>query len=180
MAGFVNAVLNCENINIGPGLSATGDFNANGQLIIGGVAAPNLAVGTLTAGAGISITNGQNSITIAATSTGLSWSNISANQTLASNNGYFVDASGGAISLALPAIAAVGDTYRVYRISSGANQVTITQGAGQSIQIGSSASTTGAGGSIATTAQGDCVEIVCHTANTGFAVASLVGNFTVV
>ena len=179
MAGFVNAVLNCENINIGPGLSATGDFNANGQLIIGGVAAPNIAVGTLTAGSGISIANGQNSITISSTA-GLSWSNISANQTLANGNGYFVNATGGAISLSLPAVAAVGDTYRVYRISSGANQVTITQGAGQAIQIGSSASTTGAGGSIATTAQGDCVEIVCHTANTGFAVASLVGNFTVV
>ena len=180
MAGFVNAVLNCENINIGPGLSSTGDFNANGQLIIGGVAAPNLAVATLTAGAGVSITNGQNSITISSTGGGHTWSNISANQTLANGNGYFVDASGGAISLALPATAAVGDTYRVYRISSGANQVTITQGAGQAIQIGSSASTTGAGGSIATTAQEDCVEIVCHTTNTGFSITSIVGNFTVV
>ena len=161
-------------------LSGTGDFNANGQIIIGGVAAPNMAVGTLTAGAGVSITNGQNSITISSTGGGHTWSNISANQTLANGNGYFVDASGGAISLALPATAAVGDTYRVYRISSGANQVTSTQGAGQAIQIGSSASTTGAGGSIATTAQGDCVEIVCHTTNTGFSITSIVGNFTVV
>jgi len=181
MPGFVNATLNCENMNFSGTATSTGQFNANGQLIIGGVAAPNMAVGTLTAGAGISITNGQNSITIASTGGGggTTWKVINANQALVAGEGYFVDTSGGAITLSLPATAALGDSFKIYNLSA-ANQVTISQGAGQQIRIASSATTAGAGGSLATTAAGDSLEIVCSVANNNFNVVSLIGNITVV
>jgi len=180
MPGFVNATLNCENMNFSGTATATGQFNANGQLIIGGVAAPNMAVGTLTAGAGISITNGQNSITIASTGGGgTSWQLISANQALVAGEGYFVDTTGGAITLSLPATAALGDSFKIYNLSP-ANQVTISQGAGQQIRIASAATTAGAGGSLTTTAAGDSLEIVCSVANNNFNVVSLIGNITVV
>lgn len=151
---------------------------SNGQLLIGATgAAP--AVSTITAGAGISVVNGANSITISASTATVIWNNISASQALAVNQGYFVDATGGAISLSLPATASVGDTIRVYKVDSSVNQVKITQGAGQSIQLGSSASTTGVAGYIESTAIGNTVELICQTANTGFKVGSSMGNWTV-
>jgi hypothetical protein len=73
----------------------------------------------------------------------------------------------------------VGDTIRVYKVDSSVNQVKITQGAGQSIQLGSSASTTGVAGYIESTAIGNTVELICQTANTGFKVGSSMGNWTV-
>jgi hypothetical protein len=177
MPGFVNATLNCENMNFSGLATSDGEFVADGQILIGGVAAPNVAVSTLTAGAGIQIVNGQNSITISTIGGGNTWSVISANQTLVAGQAYFVDASGGAITLSLPASAALGDSFRVYK-KAGANQVTVQCGGSQDIQIGSSATT--AGGSLATTAIGDSLEIVCSAANVDFNVVSMVGNFTVV
>ena len=179
MPGFVNATLNCENMNFSGTATATGQFNANGQLIIGGVAAPNMAVGTLTAGDGISITNGHNSITISSSGGGNTWQVINANQALVAGQGYFVDTSGGAITLSLPATAALGDSFRIYNLSA-ANQVTISQGAGQQVRIASAQTTLGAGGSLTTTAAGDSLEIVCSVANNNFNVVSLIGNITVV
>ena len=150
----------------------------NGQLLIGATgSAP--AVSTITAGAGVSVVNGPGSITISASTATVIWNNISSSQALAVNQGYFVDATGGAISLSLPVTASVGDSIRVYKIDNSANQVKITQGAGQSIQFGSSLSTVGAAGYIETTARGDTVELICQTANTDFKVGSSMGNFTV-
>ena len=179
MPGFVNATLNCENMNFSGTATATGQFNANGQIIIGGVAAPNMAVGTLTAGAGISVVNGQNTIQISSVGGGTTWKVINANQALVNGEGYFVDTSGGPISLSLPVTAALGDHFKIYNLNA-ANQVTITQGAGQQIRIASAATTAGAGGSLATTAAGDSLEIVCSVANNNFNVVSLIGNITVV
>lgn len=151
---------------------------SNGQLLIGATgAAP--AVSTITAGAGISVVNGANSITISASTATVIWNNISASQALAADQGYFVDATGSAISLSLPATASVGDTIRVYKVDSSVNQVKITQGAGQFIQLGSSASTNGVTGYIETTAIGNTVELICQTANTSFKVGSSMGNWTV-
>jgi hypothetical protein len=75
-------------------------------------------------------------------------------------------------------VASVGATVRVAGM--GAGGWLVAQGAGQSIRIGSSTTTPGAGGSLASTDIGDAVEIVCRVANTGWQVLSLVGNITVV
>lgn len=106
------------------------------------------------------------------------WSSIIANQTLAVNNGYFCKAPGGALSLALPAVSAVGDTIKVYL--DGSTSFTITQSAGQSIKNGFLTTTAGAGGSMASTGQGDSFEIICSTANLKWNVVAETGNFTMV
>ena len=109
---------------------------------------------------------------------GLSWFNISSNQTLVVGDGYFCVSPGGTLSLALPATASVGDTIAV--CLDGATGFTITQSAMQQILIGASASTAGVGGSISSTAQGDTVTLVCRTANLIWRVISSMGNPTIV
>jgi len=65
MAGFNGQILLANNINVAGSQSASGDFNANGQLLIGGVAAPNMAVGLPTASNGVQLNLGQNSLDVA-------------------------------------------------------------------------------------------------------------------
>jgi len=149
----------------------------DGQLIIGSTAGVPAAA-TLTAGTGISITNASNSITITASGAGFTWTAIGASQTLVVGNGYFCT-SGGALSLALPAVSAVGDTIQVFL--DGSTSWTITQpNAGSQIRIGNTETTLGVGGSLASTVVGDTVELVCQTANARWAVVDVIGNITVV
>lgn len=149
----------------------------NGQIPIGN--GTTYTAATLTAGSGVSITNASGSVTIASSGGGTTWKLINANQTLVAGESYLVDTSSGAITLALPTTAVVGDYFRVYNLSS-ANQVTISQGAGQQVRIASLLTTSGVGGSLTTTSAGDSLEIVCSVANNNFNVVSLIGNITVV
>lgn len=145
----------------------------NGQLIIGNTGnAP--ATAQLTAGAGIAITNGAGSISISATGSS-TWQSINANVTAAASTGYFVTAN--AVSIALPATSSVGDSFEV--ALAGGTSWTITQGAGQQIFFGNISSTSGTGGSVVSTASGDCVRLVCRQANTAWQVVSSMGNLTV-
>ena len=126
----------------------------------------------------ITVTNSAGNIDLSvASGGGLTWSNISASQTLAVANGYFCS-SGGALSLALPATSAVGKIIEVVLI--GSTSFTITQSAGQQIIIGNRQSTAGARGSIASTQQGDAIKLVCQTANLTWVATSSMGNLTVV
>jgi len=149
----------------------------DGQLIIGSTAGvPAAAV--LTAGIGIAITNASNSITISSIAGGFQWTAIGASQTLAIQNGYFCT-TGAALSLALPAVSAVGDVIQI--ALDGSTSWTITQpNAATQIRIGSSQTTLGVGGSIASTVVGDSVELICQTANGRWQVVDFVGNITVV
>jgi len=145
------------------------------QLVIGSTGVAPVAA-TLTAGTGVSITNAAGAITINSTGGGVTWTNISANQALAVNNG--VNCTGGAaLSLSLPATSAVGDIIEI--ALDGSTSWTITQAANQQIRLGSSQSTLGAGGSIASTAQGDWVRLVCKTANLLWTTIGVIGNITV-
>lgn len=157
--------------------TATGALAAltltDGQVVIGATGAAPLAA-NISAGTGIAIANAANSITISATTGGFTWTAIGASQTLVAENGYFCT-SGGALSLALPAVSAVGDTIIV--ALNGSTSWTITQpNAGTQIRIGTAQTTLGVGGTLASTAQGDCVELVCVTANALWQVIDFVGN----
>jgi hypothetical protein len=143
----------------------------NGQIPIGN--GTNYTAATLTAGANISITNGAGSITINA-SGGLTWQTISANQALVANNGYICISPGGALSLSLPATAAVGTIIEV--VLAGATSWTLTQGAGQQVFLGNTSNTLGATGTTASTAAGDSVRLLCTVANTTWYIISSVGN----
>lgn len=67
MAGFSNDTVYATNVDFSGSANPAPTILADGQLLIGATAAPNIRVATLTAGAGITITNGAGSITIAAT-----------------------------------------------------------------------------------------------------------------
>jgi len=108
----------------------------------------------------------------------ITWNTISASQALVVGNGYFCVAPGGALSLPLPAVSALGDGIEI--ILNGATSFTITQGAGQSVRLGNVASTAGVGGSVSSTQQGDAIKLVCMTANLVWVVASSEGNFTII
>lgn len=149
---------------------------ANGALPIGSVGSDPV-LNTITPGSGITIVNGPGTITISSTTGSLTWTVISASQTLAVENGY-ICGGGGALSLALPATSAVGDIIEI--TLDGSTSFTITQTAGQSIKFGSGVTTTGVGGSVTSTQQGDSIRMVCSVANLRWNVLSAIGNPTIV
>jgi hypothetical protein len=82
------------------------------------------------------------------------------------------------VTLTLPTVAAIGDTIQV--VGNGAGGWLIAQNANQTIHIDSSNTTTGVGGSLASTNRYDCVKLICTVANLDFVAYSIVGNITVV
>jgi hypothetical protein len=155
------------------GVLATSN-GSNGQVLIGGGTAPTWAA--ITAGAGITVTNGANSISIA-TSGGTTWNEVvAASASMAVDNGY-ISNNAGVVTLTLPAVAVVGDSVRVS--GKGAGGWLIAQNAGQTIFFSSSTTTTGVAGSLASTHRRDAVELVCVTANNDWNVISSIGNITV-
>jgi len=150
----------------------------NGQLIIGSTAgAP--AAATLTAGLGVSIANGSNSITIASTGGGFNWTDATnASYTVSAQNGYIADRSS-LVTFTLPTNNALGDTINI--VGKGSGGWTIVYTTGQFIQFGSSATTTTTG-NLASSNQFDCCELVCTTASASapiFSVVTSIGNLQV-
>lgn len=140
------------------------------------MASDQLGTATITAGTGISVTPGANTITIATIGGGFAWSVITADQTAVVENGYFCNKAG-TLALALPAASAIGDTIEVTNENT-ALGVQFTQAAGQQILIGNTNTTLGATGTLTSSAVGDTLTIVCKTANTIWRVTSMVGNWT--
>ena len=151
----------------------------NGQVLIGSTGNTPVLT-TLTAGANVTITNSPGQIVIQSTGVGsFSWNVItgsSANMT--ANNGYIANKST-LVSLALPASSSIGDVITV--IGEGSGGWSITQGASQQIIIGSSSSTSGAGGSVSSSNQHDALDLVCIAANDIWIARNGVqGNLTIV
>lgn len=149
----------------------------DGQIPIGSSGAdPVLAV--ITGSGGITITNGAGSIDVSASGGGLSWVVVSGTtQAMAVDTGY-ISNNAGAVTLTLPATAAVGSTNVISGL--GAGGWVLAQNASQLVHLGSSVTTTGTGGSLASTNAFDSVTIVCAVANTTWLVMDVVGNLTVV
>lgn len=139
----------------------------NGQLLIGSTGAtPILA--NLTAGSGISISNGAGSITISGVGGGYSWTEVTGtSQTMVADGGY-VSNNPALVTLTLPTTAAFGTTISV--AGKGAGGWKIAQNAGQQIFFGSSTTTSGATGYLQSTQQFDSIELLCITANTQWTV----------
>jgi len=135
----------------------------NGQLLIGSTGADPIAA-TITAGAGISIGNSAGNITITATGSGaFGWVHVTGTtQQMAANTAYIPD-NVGLVTLTLPATANLGDEVDVVGVGSGG--WSIAQNANQIIHIGSGTSTTGVGGSVASTNRRDAVTLVCTVVN---------------
>lgn len=150
---------------------------ADGQIPIGS-ATGTYTPATITAGIGIAITNAPGAITITSTSTGLIWNDVTAvSASMSVNNGYLAD-NAGLVTLTLPATATQFSVIYVAGNSPGG--WVIAQNAGQTINFESSSTTTGTGGSLASTNTYDAVYLLCTTANTTWSVLSSLGNITIV
>jgi len=127
-------------------------------------------------GTGINVTGSGSNITFNSTGT-VSWSvetGTSAN--LVVNTGVFSN-NGAGVAFTLPTIAALGDSLEIASINAGG--WTVAQNAGQDIRVGNQVTTTGVGGSLASLAIGDTIQMICSVANTSFVVAHMLGNITV-
>jgi hypothetical protein len=185
-----NAGVNGQSNAIRIGISGSGSFQQNKCFIAGidGVdvgsvakvitmASDQLGTATITAGAGISVTPGANTITIASTN-GIAWTEVTGtSQAMAVDSGYIAN-NAGLVTLTLPATAVVGDRVRI--AGKGAGGWRCGQNAGQTINFGNTATTAGVGGYIDSTNQYDALELLCITANTTWVTLSSVGNLNVV
>lgn len=112
------------------------------------------------------------------TSGGMPWTDVTgATQALSVFNGYVTDRGAG-VTYTLPATATFGD---IIKIDGKLGLTTIAQNANQAIRMGSSISTTGAGGSVVGTNVGDCITLRCTTggASTIWIAENWVGSWTV-
>lgn len=154
--------------------SISGISLSSGQLVVGGTGAP--AASTLTAGTGISIANGNNSITVNSVGSGFTWINQTAGpENIAPNTAYTAD-SASLITLKLPNPAVYGDSYKV--VGKGTGLWSIVYGPGQIIHFGTM-NTTISTGSLSSTSQYDTVELTCTAAPTDFTVTSFLGTLAI-
>ena len=126
-------------------------------------------------------TNNEVDVTIVAAGGGgggLTWNEVAGTtQAAAVDNGYIAN-NVALVTVTIPDTAAFGSVVRV--AGNGAGGWAVAQNAGETIHFGNVDSTTGAGGSLASTNRYDAVELVCITANTDWAVISSLGNITIV
>jgi hypothetical protein len=137
---------------------------------------------TLTAGSGVSISNGNGTAgnpTISASGGGLTWTVVTGTtQAGVASNGYIAN-NAGQVVVTLPATSAVGDTIAVTGINN-ATGWKVAQNAGNQIFFGNTNTTAGTGGSLTSTATRDVVWLVCMTVNATWQVTDSIGNITVV
>lgn len=142
-------------------------------------ASNQLGTAVITAGTGISVVAGANTITINNTGAGFTWHDVTGGSaTLAAQNGYLAD-SGSLTTFTMSSNNAIGDTIKIVGKGSGGWKIVYTTN--QNIIFGSSTSTTTTG-NIASTNQNDCVELVCTTASATqpiFTVVSSIGNISI-
>jgi len=149
----------------------------DGQLVIGSTGV-SPAASTLTAGTGITITNGAGTITISSSAVGFVWNSVAGTtQAITEGNGY-VNTNAALTTFTLPATGAFGTIFAI--VGQGAGGWTIAQNAGQSLILGSLQSTAGVTGSVSSTNANDGIEFLCTVADTTWTMRSSVGNLTVV
>ena len=140
--------------------------------------ASNPVWASLTQGANITITPGANSITIAAGAGGTAWAvDTTGTIALVAGNGYIINKVT-LTTATLPATAAVGGTIEITGM--GAGGWLIAQRANQMIYFGAYTTTTGIGGSLASTSDRDTIKMICIVADLEFQVISSIGNITYV
>jgi hypothetical protein len=109
---------------------------------------------------------------------GITWNTVSGtSQSAAVNNGYIAN-NASLVTVTLPSSASVGDMVEI--AGKGAGGWKVAQNSGQVIHMDGVDSTTGTGGSLASTVRYDAVRLLCITANTDWLVLSGIGNLTVV
>lgn len=179
---YTPATYTAHGVLIGEGTSsiAATAAGSNGQVLLGSTGA-DPAFGTLTTSTGIAFTTGAASLAIDTATGGYAIvDQTSASVTLVKQTAYVTDNGAGLVTYTLPLAASAtrGMFYKVEGFSSGGWK--IAQNALQTIHFNSSDSTTGVGGSIASTNRYNCVTLMCAN-NTGldFVVVDSSGSLTV-
>ncbi|MCE5316537.1 MAG: hypothetical protein LLG04_04140 [Parachlamydia sp.] len=110
-------------------------------------------------------------LTISASSTGLTWNNNAISGPLSSNNGYIITA--GAQSFSLPVASAIGD--EIILMLNGGTSWTITMAGTQRIRVGDQLSSLG--GTVATVFSnlGNTISLICTSVNSTWEALSFVG-----
>ena len=107
------------------------------------------------------------------------WTNATTSPiTLVNNTNYVVNNGASIVNFTLPLTAAFGTIIQISGMSSGG--WALAQNAGQSINFGNLATTTGAGGSLSSSNKNDYIKILCVTANTTWSIIGAVGEITIV
>lgn len=113
----------------------------------------------------------------AAPSGGVFWTEVTGtSQTAVVGNAYITN-NVGLVTVTLPTTAAVGSVIRI--VGKGTGGWKVAQNLLEIIHFGSSDTTIGTGGSLASTHRRDVVELVCVVADNEWSVISSVGNITV-
>jgi len=178
--GTGQSSLTIHTVLVGNGSSAITQIpvGTSGQLFVGSTGADPAFVNPTSTTINFFSTGGSN-FSAEVTGGGISWTAVaSATQTLTANAGYYTNNGATPVAFTLPTTAAAGSVIRIAGFSSGGWSV--AQNASQSIHFGSLATTTGTGGSLASTNQYDAIELLCTVANTTFVVLASIGNITVV
>ncbi len=143
-----------------------------------GSAIPSAGIITIAGGSNVTTSGSGSTVTITAATTLFPWTEITdATHQMVVDNGYIAN-RGTAITFTLPATAAVGD--RVAIVGQGSGGWIIAQNADQTIHFNSGDTTTGVGGSLASTVRYNTVEIICTVADTDWVVRNASGNLTIV
>jgi hypothetical protein len=139
------------------------------------------SVGDINFGSNLSVLdNGDNTVTVNANSGGggITWNEVTGTTQAASVNAGYIANNAALVTITIPTTAAVGDVVRV--TGKGVGGWKIAQNASEIIHFLGTDTTTGTGGSLASTGTYDGVEIVCVVANTEWVVISSMGNITIV
>lgn len=144
----------------------------------GGAISPSSGNINLLGGTGLSTVGSGSTITFNVTGAGLEFTEVTGtSQAMAINVGYILN-NVGLVTATLPSTAALGSVIAV--VGKGSGGWRIAQNAGQTIHQNSTNSTTGAGGSVSSTAQYNCAFLVCITANTDWVIYDSQGILTFV
>jgi hypothetical protein len=184
-------------------------FSTSPTLITPALGTPSALVGTNITGTGSSFTSGITQALASATTTvnvssatapssgqvltatssttatwqtpssgGFTWNNVTGTtQVAAINNGYIAN-NASLVTVTLPSTAGVGSVVEI--AGSGAGGWKLAQNASQLVNFGTSVTTTGTGGSLASVNRYDAVRLICIVTNTTWSVISSQGNVTVV
>ncbi len=150
----------------------------NGQVLVGSSAADPVFA-TLTGTGGITFTTGAGTLQINGTGGGLTWSTVTVDASFTVNTGTVANKAG-LLTMTLPASAVVGDIIAITGINTAAGWK-IAQNANQQIFFGTSSTTLGITGSLASVNIRDTVYIVCVVAgaSTVWNVVQSIGNITI-
>lgn len=189
-SGDATPASNAFTIAAGTGIATTGSGSTVTIAATGAVptvihtdsgdATPASNAFSIVGGTNVTTSGSGSTVTINASggSGGLTWSEVTGTtQAMAVSHGYIAN-NAGVVTLTLPATAALGDVMEI--LGKGAGGWLLAQNSGQTVHFGTSNTTTGTGGSLASTQRYDNFIIKCITANTDFTITGPVGNLTVV